>query len=97
MKRYVFVQGGVISLFAFLVYVNSLPGELHNDINSLYVDDLAGIYIATKILALIQKLLEDFKRIHASLPDVKRNCENLCDFMGMLSEDMRIYAILDRF
>ena len=60
-----FPQGGVISLFAFLLYVNSLPGELHHAISSLYVDDCAGIYCATKPLALLESLLDDFKRMHA--------------------------------
>ena len=58
-----FPQGGIISLFAFLLYVNSLPGELHNAISSLYVDDLAGIYCATKPLHVLKKLLEDFRRL----------------------------------
>ena len=60
-----FPQGGVISLFAFLLYVNSLPEELHHAISSLYVDDCAGIYCATKPLALLESLLDDFKRMHA--------------------------------
>ena len=59
-----FPQGGVISLFAFLLYINSLPGELHHAISSLYVDDLAGIYSTSKPMGVLTKMLEDFKRVH---------------------------------